>query len=75
MTYILVFLGMMLLDIIWAKYIQYTASKKAITAANYAAILLALNAYVVIAYTSNPLYIIPAVLGAWTGTFIGSRNA
>lgn len=74
MTYVLVFLGMALLDIIWAKYIQYTANKKATTAANYAAILLALNAYVVIAYTSNPYNVIPAAMGAWVGTYIGSQN-
>ena len=36
--------------------------------------LLALNAFVVIAYTNNSWYIIPAVCGAWVGTFIGSKS-
>lgn len=68
MTYILVFLGMVILDICYAVYTRRASQGCSLQAASMAAAIILLSGYVTISYTSDPLALIPAVMGAFAGT-------
>ena len=67
---IIVYLATTLGDIVWVFYIRRTGSGKATQAALFAGLIMLLSAVAVTSYVKNNSYLIPAVLGALTGTFI-----
>lgn len=68
-TIISVFAAVFIADIIWVFYIKYVAESEAVRASITAVILYILSAIVVIAYTSNIWYLVPASIGGFFGTY------
>jgi hypothetical protein len=69
MSYFIVFIAVMIVDIIWTLYIKWIQENHAIRAGCAAMGIYALGAYAILSYTKDPTYIIPACLGAFIGTF------
>lgn len=65
-----VFVGVALLDIMWAWYIQHTAQNDAWRASLTAVGLTVFGAGLTLEYVHNRWLLIPAGLGAFAGTFI-----
>jgi hypothetical protein len=70
----LVFLAVVIVDIAWSKYIQRVSDGHRWQAASWASGLYALGAYVVTQYVDDTRMIVPAVLGAFVGTYLGSKR-
>lgn len=64
-----VFLALFALDFVWAKYTHALAAHQAIPASAYASGIILLNGVAVIGYTSDPWLLLPAILGAFAGTY------
>lgn len=71
--FILVFLGLVAIDFCWTFYIAKVAEKKAVEAGLWSAGITLLSAGVVVAYTTNPVLVVAAVLGAFVGTVLAVR--
>ena len=74
MDYVVTFVAMFFVDIIFAYYLKAVGNDKAVRAALWASVIVLLNVVAVISYTENHFMIIPAVLGAFAGTFVGVRH-
>lgn len=68
-----VFAAMFSLDYGWARYTAAITSRSAATAGAYAAAIIVLSGVTTIGYTGNPWLLIPAVAGAFAGTFTAVR--
>lgn len=68
-TCILVFASIFITDAIWAIYIIRTVGLRPVVASNLSALLFGGGAYAIIEYTENKIYLIPAIIGAWLGTY------
>lgn len=71
--FILVFLGLVAIDFCWTFYIAKVAERKAIQSGAWSAMITLLSAFVVVAYTTNPILIVAAVLGAFVGTVLAVK--
>jgi hypothetical protein len=69
----LVFVTVFSLDFVWAKYTQAVAGNAAWLAAGTAIVIYALGGVATLGYTSNPWLLLPAVAGAFAGTFTAVR--
>jgi hypothetical protein len=65
-----VFLAVAVSDIMWTRYIIHASSGASFPAASYAAGIVVVGAFVTLAYVRDRIYIIPAVLGAFVGTYL-----
>ena len=72
MKYALVFLAVAALDVAWARYTRAVGGRKATRAAVWAVAIYALGALVTIEYVREPWLLVPAVAGAFIGTWIGT---
>lgn len=70
---IVVYVGMAWVDICYALYTRRVTEGRALQSGLLAALLLALGGYVVISYTSHAILLLPACLGAFTGTYLAVR--
>jgi hypothetical protein len=68
-----VFLSAVGLDALWALYIRRSSQGKALAAASCAAILLGLGAFNAISYLENHWMLVPAMSGAFLGTYVTLR--
>lgn len=68
-----VFFGTVLLDFVWTKYIERTANGTALAAALWAMPVVALGGVMAVAYVHNPVLILAATMGAFTGTYVTKR--
>ena len=68
-TYILAFFAVGLLDFIWAIYTRKVTAGHALHAGLYASVIFAVNAYVVDSFIKDNAVVIPAVMGAFVGTY------
>lgn len=73
MIYVLVFLGMVATDFLWAHYTLALTRHQAFRAGLFAAGLIVLGGFVTVSYVDNHLMLIPAGLGAFVGTFAASK--
>ena len=71
--WIIVFLAIMLLDMLWAFYVDAIAKYHPYIAAFTAGALYIFSAIGVLAYTEDRIFLIPAVVGAMVGTFIAVK--
>lgn len=69
----LVFVALFSLDFVWAKYTYAMTSKRPWTAGGYASVIILLSGIAAISYTTNPVMLLPAMLGAFAGTFTAVR--
>lgn len=69
LSYLAVFVSLALLDFCWAKYIHHLADRHAVQAGLWSGVITLGSAFAVISYTANHWLLIPAVLGAFVGTW------
>ena len=74
MDYVLTFVAMFFVDIVFAYYLKAVGNDNPTRAGFWAAVVTLLNVFAVISYTENHFMIIPAVLGAFAGTYVGVRH-
>ena len=60
-------------DIIWVFYIKAVSESKAWMAASLSMVMYYLSSFVVITYTTNQWYVIPAGIAAFWGTFFAIK--
>lgn len=70
MSYLVVFFSMLAMDFVFAQYTKRAAGRRPTAAANWAAMILPLNYFVVTGYVESWWMILPAMAGAWIGTHI-----
>lgn len=67
---LLVFGVLVVTDLLWSWYIKSLASDKMIMASSASALIIVCGSYATINYVGNHIMIIPAALGAFTGTYL-----
>ena len=70
-TSLYVFIFIVAADVAWAKYIAFVANGSTIAASNFSMLVYIFGALAITEYVKNKWMLIPACLGAWTGTFLG----
>lgn len=61
-------------DLVWAKYVKNVQNDKPLAAASWAAGTLALGGFNIISYAHDSWALIPAIAGAFLGTFLIVRS-
>ena len=72
-TAIAVFVAVAVLDAFWTKYFLATKNKLAVKAGNYSALIMAFSGLVTRAYNHDGWLLVPAVMGAFVGTYIAVK--
>jgi len=72
-AYIFTFLSMLVTDIVYTQLLKSVQNDKPFAASIWASLITFLGGVAIINYTNDNKMIIPAVLGAFVGTFIGMR--
>ena len=72
-AYIFTFLSMLVTDIVYTQLLKSVQNDKPFAASIWASLITFLGGVAIINYTNDNKMIIPAVLGAFIGTFIGMR--
>jgi len=70
---ILVFVVSGMGDVLWTFYIIRTAGKRAYSAGFFSALIILTGGLVIITYTENNWYLIPAALGGYVGTVLAVK--
>ena len=73
LRFAVVFFSAVGLDALWALYIRRSSQGKALAAASCAAVLLGLGAFNAISYLENHWMLVPAMSGAFVGTYATLR--
>lgn len=68
--FILVYLAVTLTDICWSMYFIETDNRNAMKAAFWSAFIILVSSYAITNYVFEKTYVIAAMLGAFTGTYI-----
>jgi hypothetical protein len=71
---LVVFAALFALDIVWARYASAVTNARRLLASSYASAIIALSAFAAINYVDDPRMIVPAMLGAFCGTFVGTKS-
>jgi hypothetical protein len=71
--YILTFTGVFVINIAYTYYVKAVQANKPINAGIWAMLLNGISNSLVLGYVSNHMLIIPACLGAFTGTLAGMQ--
>ena len=69
-----VFLAVALTDSLWTGWIRAASDGSALPAASYSALIVLVGAFVTCSYVKDRIYLIPAVLGAFVGTWLSVRG-
>jgi hypothetical protein len=72
---VFVFVAVFALDFAWAAYTKAVGTESAGTAAVYSMVIYLLGGAVVVQYVASPWLLLPAVGGAFCGTFLAVRQA
>ena len=73
LEWLAVFIGMFLLDMVYARYTQAIQSGQAMRAAHFAAVLIGITAFVTVSYVQNRWLTLPVMAGAWAGTWVAVK--
>ena len=73
MSWVSTFAAIFLLDIVYTYYLRCVANNQVMGASLWSVACYMLGSYAVIEYTSNNLLMIPAMLGAFCGTYAGMK--
>jgi len=68
-----VFVGMFFLDLVYARYTQAITAGASLRAANFAAVLIGITAFVTVSYVQNRWLTVPVIAGAWFGTWVAVK--
>lgn len=71
---LVVFMCTVIADIAWTRYTLAVTQRRPHVAAAWSAAIILIGAVTVIAYTDNPLYVLPAAAGAYVGTWLAVRK-
>lgn len=71
---VVVFVAVMAADFAWTKYMMYAAAKNPHRAALWNTVIIALGSVSVVSYTENHWMLIPALLGAYLGTYVAVKR-
>ena len=71
--YIVTFFSIFLLDIVYTYYLRCVANDNGLGASFWSVACYLLGSVAVISYTTNHWLIIPAVIGAFCGTYLGMK--
>lgn len=74
-VWLYVFILMFALDMVWALYTQAMITASPVRASTFAALIQLLSAALVLEYVHDPMLIVPAVAGAFAGTYVVSCGA
>jgi hypothetical protein len=69
--YVSTFFAIFTLDIVYTYYLRCVANNNVLGASLWSVACYLLGSYAVIEYTSNNWLMIPAMLGAFCGTYVG----
>jgi hypothetical protein len=69
-----VFTAVAVADFAWTKYMMHAAAKHPHRAALWNSVIIALGSVSVVSYTENHWMLIPALLGAYVGTYVAVRR-
>jgi len=73
LEYIITFFAIFCLDVVYTYYLKCVATNNVLGASFWSIACYLLGSLAVINYTSNHWLLIPAVFGAFCGTYIGMR--
>jgi uncharacterized membrane protein YfcA len=65
------FFALFFVDIGYVLYMQNVQKRKKIVASTYATLIFILNSVVIINFTEDKFLLIPAIIGAFAGTYAG----
>ena len=65
------FFGLFFVDIGYVLYMQNVQKRKKIVASTFATLIFILNSVVIINFTEDRILLIPAIIGAFAGTYVG----
>jgi len=71
--YFTTFIAIFLLDIVYTYYLRCVQYEQALKASVWAVACYVLGSVAVINYTTNHWLIIPAIVGAFCGTYVGMK--
>jgi hypothetical protein len=71
---LITFAALFVLDIVWARYTIALTDRRRVLAGSYASAIIALGAVGTISYINDPWMVLPAMLGAFAGTFVGIQR-
>ena len=72
-SYVFTFFAVTFVDIFYTYYIKSVNENRAVVAGFWGAVVWLIGSIAVIEYTANHWLLIPAVVGAFFGTFIGIK--
>lgn len=72
-TALVVFAALFALDFVWARYTNAITAQRELAASLYAAALIILSGIAAVVYTTEPLMLVPAALGAFAGTYVAVK--
>ena len=72
LQWVLAFVLLVVTDVCWAFYTKATAVSKPLPASCWAVCLFGLGGSAVVGYAANPVLLIPSMVGAFVGTYIGA---
>lgn len=64
--------GVGISDFVWTRYISSIGSGNAFESANWSVLVVGIGAFVVISYVEDRRLVVPALIGAWIGTYLGT---
>ena len=73
MLWLEVFLGLVVIDILYAIYTKQIQKDNPLRSSVSATAIYLINAAIVIGFVQDPWLLIPAALGAFVGTYIGVK--
>jgi hypothetical protein len=72
-AYIFTFLSMFVTDIVYTQLLKSVQNDRPLASSIWASAITFLGGIAIINYTNNNMMIIPAVLGAFAGTYVGMK--
>lgn len=73
MKFVGVFAALFVLDFVFARYTKSIGDLRAMPASSYAAVIVVLNGAAAVGYVHEPWLLVPAMLGAFTGTWLSVK--
>jgi hypothetical protein len=71
--YVTTFFAIFLLDVVYTYYLRCVADNNVLGASSWSVACYVLGSVAVINYTSNHWLVIPAMAGAFAGTYVGMK--
>jgi hypothetical protein len=74
MRAVAVFLSVAAADFLWSRWMLAVADGAPLAAGSYSAVIVLVSAFVTCSYMKDRIHLIPAVLGAFIGTYLSVRG-